>query len=225
MKLITFQPNILLNQITAYNEIQSDCFSDYSDCIIENIGIAHAVGYSPIWCVPLYNNIETVYNLIRCSPSYPQCAIIFEKDFNSIDFINYTKYSECARRSNYEENVDFSVCIDKNNEEYIKNHLIYFEATVPNITKDEIIDIINISDEDDVDIISSKLVDFALSDNIKNIIDLQYEISKPEDDSNEDITTAYKALLWHKLVNYSHITDDTIKFSFEQFKKFCLQLK
>lgn len=225
MKLITFQPNILLNQITVYNEIQSDCFSDYSECAIENIGIAQAVGYSPIWCVPIYSNIETIYNILRCSPSYPQCAIIFEKDFNSIDFINYTKYSECARRSNDEEDIDFSVCIDKNNEKYIKDHLIYFEAVVPNIIKDEIIDIINISDEDDADTVSSALVEFALSDDIKNITDLQYEIIKPEDSNNEDIINAYKALLWHKLVNYSYITDDTIKFSFEQFRKYLIQLK
>lgn len=227
MKLLTYQPESIMRKLQKGTTVEANAVRDYSECSAENLAFRDATGFDPIWCIPIFDDIQSVYNVVRCSPSFPQSAILVEKPFEEVVFINYTKYSEClrAKASNPDIKVDFKQCIQKGTEEEFKARSIYFECIIPNIHPKEVRGTQLISKLTDPDALNSALFDLLHSDKINELLKFDFKLKQPKDPIRDGkAIIAWRALLWHKLVDYCAITDDTTRYSFEQFKQFCIQL-
>lgn len=226
MKLLTFQPSKVIDVLNSGKAFKSNCAEEYSDVSSENKALQEVIRFSPIWCIPIYNDVDTLYNLYRVSPSFPQCGILFEKEFKDVAVVDYVEYSSCVRTSRLitDYKISFNDCIiDDLTEEKFRQLAPYYECIVSDIQPDQVITRVEISTSTDPDVLASGLLDFIESSKCKEMLGMNYTstIQNIEDDTT---LTAWRSLIWHKLVDLSLMTKDTTRHSIEQFKKYCISI-
>lgn len=237
MKLLTFQPLYVDHLLCLKQKYTVPNLLEDTETFEMNKRFADYLKFNPIWCIPIYDDADTIYNLVRCSPSFPQCAIIFEKKFEDVKIVSYAKYAQYCRGFyqvfegiNLNElfkstDIEISDCIlNFSSEEQINTCSAHVECIVDHIDEDEVIKTCKISESENIDTLNSDLFDYLTSNQLKELVNTSFALKTPTP-QDEACFLAWQILLAHKLIDYTDITEQSIAYSLELFEQHCLERK